>query len=143
MKNKYKNDKNYHLTDFSCYIFENDITEVLNGHTIKVLAVREVNHRKKPGGDSGASIRGHMKYATKQFVRDEIKKSEQITKKFVGQKIKKSEVSTKAYIDKRINELDIKLSNKIDNLQFQIDKQEKKLEDQNNLLRKLTKHFNL
>jgi len=103
-----------------------------------------------------------MKYATERFVRNEIKKSEQITKEFVkneikkseratkefvrefvSQEIKKSEVSTKAYIDKRINELDIKLSNKIDNLQFQIGKQEKKLEEQNNLLRKLTKHSNL
>jgi len=142
------------LTDFSCCIFENDISEALNGHTIKVLAVREVNHRKKPGGDSGSSIRGHMKYATEQFVRE-----------FLSQEIKKSEQVTKTYIDKKINELDIKLSNKIeesrkateayvdnkiselkkdiDNLQKQINTQEKILNEQNILLKKIANHFNL
>jgi len=106
-----------------------------------------VNHRKKPGGDSGSSIRGHMKYATEQFVREfvsqEIKKSEQVTKEFVRDEIKKSEQVTKTYIDKKIEELDIKLSNKIDNLQIQINNQNKKLDQQSYLLEKIVKHFNL
>jgi len=42
-----------------------------------------VNHRKKPGGDGDSSIRDQMTYATEQFVKDEIKKSEQATKEFV------------------------------------------------------------
>jgi len=83
-----------------------------------------VNHCKKPGGDGDSSIRGHMKYATEQFVRE-----------FVSQEIKKSEQVTKTYIDKKINELDIKLSNQINDLQNQIN-------EQNILLKKIIKHFN-